>query len=72
MIRMNENQALFIARQVVAVIIALILISAFLPSQADAARDESVIEIGDSEWNDGSSVILSVPDICRQSSEDIL
>ena len=61
MIRMNENQALFTARQVIAVIIALILISAFLPSQADAARDEPVIEIGDSEWNDGSSVILDDP-----------
>ena len=37
MIRMNEKQATFTARQVLAVIIARILIAAVLPSQAAVA-----------------------------------
>lgn len=40
MIRMNEKQTTVTARQVLAVIIALILMSAFLPSRAAVAEEE--------------------------------
>lgn len=70
MIRMNEKQATFTARQVLAVIIALILISAFLPSQAAVAEDEPFIEIEDIEWNEGSFVILDDP-IYFMGDEDV-
>lgn len=50
MIRMYEKQSAFTARQVLAVIIALILMSAFLPSRAAVAEDEPFIEIEDIEW----------------------
>ena len=63
MIRMNEKQATFTARQVLAVIIALILVSAFLPSQAAVAEDAPFIEIEDIEWDEGSFVILMIPSI---------
>ena len=52
MIRMYEKQTAFTARQVLAVIIALILMSDFLPSQAAVAEDEPFIEIEDLEWDD--------------------
>ena len=61
MIRMYEKQSAFTARQVLAVIIALILMSAFLPSRAAVAEDEPFIEIEDIEWDENAFVILDDP-----------
>lgn len=61
MIRMYEKQSAFTARQVLAVIIALILMSAFLPSRAAVAEDEPFIEIDDIEWDENAFVILDDP-----------
>ena len=60
MIRMNEKQSVMTAKQVLAMIIALLLVTAFFPSQAAFAENESFIEIEDVNW-DGSSVILDDP-----------
>ena len=60
MIRMNEKQSDMTAKQVLAMIIALLLVTAFFPSQAAFAENESFIEIEDVNW-DGSSVILDDP-----------
>lgn len=57
MIRMYEKQSAFSARQVLAVILALILMSVFLPSQATVAEDEPLIEIEDIEWDENAFVI---------------
>ena len=61
MIRMYEKQSAFTARQVLAVILALILMSAFLPSRAAVAEDEPFIEIEDIEWDENAFVILDDP-----------
>ena len=61
MIRMYEKQSAFSARQVLAVILALILMSAFLPSRAAVAEDEPFIEIEDIEWDENDFVILDDP-----------
>ena len=64
MIRMYEKQTAFTARQVLAVIIALILMSAFFPSQAAVAEDEPFIEIEDIEWDENASTCLAVKADC--------
>ena len=61
MIRMYEKQSAFSARQVLAVILALILMSVFLPSQATVAEDEPLIEIEDIEWDENAFVIQDDP-----------
>ena len=61
MIRMYEKQSAFSARQVLAVILALILMLAFLPSRAAVAEDEPFIEIEDIEWDENAFVILDDP-----------
>ena len=61
MIRMYEKQTAFTTRQVLAVILALILMSAFLPSRAAVAEDEPFIEIEDIEWDENAFVILDDP-----------
>jgi len=60
MIRMNEKQSDMTAKQVLAMIIALILVTTFFSSHTAFAEDESFIEIENENW-DSSSVILDDP-----------
>ncbi len=60
MIRMDEKLSVMTARQVLALMIALILMTSFLPVQAAFAEDGHIIEIEDGDW-DGSIVILDDP-----------
>ena len=60
MICIDEKQSIITAKQALAMIIALILMTAFMPSQAAFAEDESFFEVEDADW-DGSSVILDDP-----------
>ncbi|MBQ8162036.1 MAG: C40 family peptidase [Clostridia bacterium] len=59
MIRMYEKQSPITARQVLAIILALILMSAFLPKQPALAEDASIEDAED--WEDGAFVILDDP-----------
>ena len=47
MIRMNEKDSIMTAKQVLAVIIALILMTAFLSVRPAGAEEESFLEIED-------------------------
>ena len=60
MIRMNEKDSIMTAKQVLAVIIALILMMAFLPARPAGAEEESFLEIEDIDW-DSAFVILDDP-----------
>ena len=60
MIRMNEKDSIMTVKQVLAVIIALILMMAFLPTRPAGAEEESFLEIEDIDW-DSAFVILDDP-----------
>ena len=60
MIRMNEKDSIMTAKQVLAVIIALILMTAFLSVRPAGAEEESFLEIEDIDW-DSAFVILDDP-----------
>lgn len=60
MIRMNEKDSIMTTKQVLAVIIALILMTAFLSVRPAGAEEESFLEIEDIDW-DSAFVILDDP-----------
>ena len=60
MIRMNEKDSIMTVKQVLAVIIALILMTAFLSVRPAGAEEESFLEIEDIDW-DSAFVILDDP-----------
>ena len=69
MIRMNEKDSIMTAKQVLAMIIALILLSAFVSPQKASGEEESFTGMIEEDW-DGAFVILDDP-IYFMGDEDV-